>query len=887
LTPPIPGAYFLPPSSVTGNSIVLSYRTGLAAALVLAFAAACKESAPPVSHAPTHLITVSGSGQSGDVGAALAAPIVVQARDAADRPVENIPITWTVTGGGTVSPATSTTDTAGKASVVWTLAPAPGLQAVTATSAQITGAGAVSFIATNGPTIAGSVSVPVTTNAFLASRVPTAARVQRPRPPTTIKSDRIVVGFRTSVLGVAAVGSTAYRSMAASRSSAVAIRDRLATIGARQPIRDAEVSPAMAAARVRVTDATQIETVIAALRQDPSVAWVERDIVISIRDGLPQPKAIPWEQLSATSKAVAGGATAAVRLPNDPNYWLQYWNHNMIDIPRAWTITTGSPSVIVASIDQGIRFDHPELAPNLTNDGYDFVTGDRVYATEQSICAGGTFDTINGDGDGPDPDPTDPDDLFFDDSRGCWLHESVGDHGVWTAGIIGGVGNDGSGGTGVNWAVKIRPIRVLGVTGEGFDFDVAQGILYAAGLPASGQGGTLVQPPSRAPIISLSLGSPEYSDAMLTAVNAATAAGSLVIASAGNDGLDFPSYPAAFPGVMGVAAVGQDGQLATYSNAGYFISVAAPGGDFRLDDNGGGAVWGPWWDFVRNRPTFSAAYGTSASAPHVAGVAALLLAQEPSLTATDLRQRIEQYATRPSGSLRNDTFGWGILNAYSSLTRQNGPPRQTVVRVLSTTGAVVKTANVGSNGSFAFTRLAPGSYFLQAGQDESSDGVIGVPGRRFAWAGTFAQPSTFAMSADQVQTAAILLATPTEAEPNDDFGTANVLSPGSYVVGQIFTPDRRDVYKILIPAAGQYTFETSGLVGTCGAGIELDTVLQLQDTQGTTLARNDNFTSATSRACSRLTQTLSAGTYFVTVTGTDVSGLAFTGRYRLEVRAGP
>jgi len=272
----------------------------------------------------------------------------------------------------------------------------------------------------------------------------------------------------------------------------------------------------------------------------------------------------------------------------------------------------------------------------------------------------------------------------------------------------------------------------------------------------------------------------------------------------------------------------------------------------------------------------------------VAGVAALLLAQEPGLTAVALRQRLEQYATRPAGSSRNDTFGWGILNAYNSLTQQNGPPRQTIVRLLSaTTGAVVKTATVGGGGGFAFTRLAAGSYFLQAGQDESGDGAIGVPGRRFAWAGTFAQPTSFSVSAEQVQAAAILLTTPTESEPNDDVTTANLLSVGSYVVGQIFAPDTRDVYKVAIPAAGQYTFETSGLVGSCGLGIELDTVLQLQDATGTTLGRSDNFSSATSRACSRVTLTLSPGMVYATVTGTGASGLSFTGRYRLEVRAGP
>src|SRR4030095_11042267 len=113
-----------------------------------------------------------------------------------------------------------------------------------------------------------------------------------------------------------------------------------------------------------------------------------------------------------------------------------------------------------------------------------------------------------------------------------------------TAGIIGAVGNDAVGGTGVAWSVKIRPIRVLDITGSGCNFDIAQGILYAAGLPATGANAALVQAPSRAPIINISLGGPSPSNTVRNAVNAANAAGSLLVASAGNDGLDFKSYPA-------------------------------------------------------------------------------------------------------------------------------------------------------------------------------------------------------------------------------------------------------------------------------------------------------------------------------------------------------
>lgn len=861
--------------------------------------AACKDSSP-VSHSPTHLIIVSGANQSGDISAALPLPLVVQVLDGADRSVAGVPVTWNVTGGGSVTPPTGTSDNDGKVTATWTLSPTVGAQVATATSAQIT-TGAASFLANNGATISGTVT-PGGGSPFLANLSLAPSRSMTPSQRTTTRhpsSNRIIVGFRNDVLGVAPVASSAYRSMSVARQTQSRLQASVAALSQSHPVSHAEVSPAMLAARLKVDDTLQIDAVMASLRADPSVAWVERDGIISIRDGAPHSMAVTRP---STAPVEPAGVSASVvgRVPNDPYYYLQSWPANMLDLPRAWSITTGSSNVIVAVVDMGIRFDHPNIAANLTNDGYDFVsettTADLGYGTSAPLCDGGSFTSIDGDGDGPDADPIDPDDLEFvdafgnfsndfDDVNSCWQHNTLGDHGLSTASIIGAVGNQGHGAAGVNWNVRIRPIRALGITGDGMFFDIAQGVLYAAGLPALGANGAMVQT-TRAQIINLSLGGDFPSNALQVAVNSAFAAGSLVVASAGNEGQDAPVYPAAFPTVLAVAAVGMDGTLATYSTAGTFVGVAAPGGDFRGEFPGNGILV-PGWDFENGVPTYLWFWGTSASAPYVSGIAALLLAQTPGLTPAQLTQRIEQFATRPPGATRSDALGWGVANAYNSLLQSaTGAPKATYVRLVdATTGTVARTTAVAANGTFAFTRMTAGAYYVQAGDDENGDGIIGAPGRRFAWAGGSGAPTIFNVNANALTTQ-IALGMPVEVEPNDDVGHANLLSVGSYVVGTITPPDTRDVYSVTISTPGVYTFETSGLVGACGYGLELDTFLSVSSASGTVVGTNNDFTSTTALNCSHVVATLTAGIYYVTVTSPVSSSLSTHGRYRLEVRAG-
>lgn len=863
--------------------------------LAVAFVAACRSSETPIPRTPTTLAIVSGSNQTGDLATALAAPLVVRALDAAGRAVSGVAIAWTVTGGGSVSPVATTTDAQGQASATWTLGATPGTQTATATSSAISGA-AASFIAGNGPTITGTVSIANSdpTSFFAAQRAPARSRAPRGSTAPRFSDGGVVVTFRSEPFHAAAAGSPAYRSMDVARSTAAALGQRLAAITRGLPVRDARVSPAILAAHLALTDTAKIGTVMAALRADPSVASVSRDLIYTIRDGAPEPQLARFAGLPAAAAGSTTPAGAATALPDDPYYAFQSWSANIVDLPRAWAVTTGSSAFTIAVIDMGVRFDDPTLAPNLTSDGYDFVSQttlvDLGYDSLGTYCGGGgTFTTVDGDGNGPDPDPTDPDDISFDSANACWQHAQLGDHGQWTSGIIGAVGNDGRAVTGINWTARIRPIRVLGITGDGIAFDIAQGILYAAGLPATGANGALVTAPSRSPIINLSLGGFGTDPTDEAAVAAAVQAGCLIVASAGNETTDTPVYPAAYPGVVGVSAVGMDGVIASYSNAGSYVSLAAPGGEFRTDDNGGDGVLGPGWDFVSGSPVLLFGYGTSAAAPYVSGAAGLLLAHEPGLTAAQLESRLEQYAERPPNSTRTDDYGWGIVDAYDALTQQNGPPRQRYVRLLdATSGAVLKLVPTDASGAFALTQLAAGSYEIEAGEDESGDGQIGVPGRRFAWAGPAASPTVFSTAAGSslVQTTGIAIGVPTESEPNDGTTTANPLSVGGYVVGQINAPDVADYYAVLIPTPGTYTFETSGVLGACGWGLELDTDLQLIGPAGSVVASNDDSNAATGPNCSRISTTLAPGTYYVEVTGSSANALSDHGRYRLAVRSG-
>lgn len=329
-----------------------------------------------------------------------------------------------------------------------------------------------------------------------------------------------------------------------------------------------------------------------------------------------------------------------------------------INLLRQWVVGTGSESIIVAVIDTGILPDHPEIvgSSNMVP-GYDMITSDRT----------------SGDADpGRDPNPLDDGDgvpAGFCGGGKPLLATASTWHGTHVAGIIGvGGTNNAIGIAGVNWRVRVQPIRALGRCGGDLK-DVRAAIRYAAGLPVKtglpAPNDELINP-TPAHIINLSLGVrgvAPCTQATQAAIDEAVAKGITVIAAAGNDAIDVSqTTPAGCRNVIAVAASDARGHLAErYSNFGQRIDIMAPGGEVRRDDNGDGVADGVL-SLVKGG--YQQMNGTSMAAPHVSGVAALMLARDGSLTPAQILDRLKGNAIPRTAQDCPKPCGVGLLNAF-------------------------------------------------------------------------------------------------------------------------------------------------------------------------------------------------------------------------------
>jgi subtilisin family serine protease len=823
-----------------------------------------------VAASASRLAFVEGGPANGRAGTVLTAPITALSTDTFGNGVAGIPILWEITGGGEIKPIGALSDSLGQVDAVLTLGRHAGANGIVVTSPALGSASAaLTVVGTPNGTIAGVVTDTTgpggaaTAGTGLISRAPASVAAASAgltaRHPlsggmgATASSEPrgttggLVVRFAPDSAGGALPIGPAM-NVAQARSIDASLRSRLTESVIGPSIRVEGVSPALLAARIEVPDARRLDEVRRALESRSDIISVEPEVWFHRLD----------------EPAFAAPIEPHRRFPSDQFFPAQAWHYGLVDAPRAWRLTIGSRDVIVAVLDTGMRFAHPDLLPNLTSDGYDFVSSHTV-----GIC-GVDMDNA-GDGDGYDADPTDPMDYVCGPEGP--VPSRIGGHGVHVAGTIGAVGNNGEGVTGVNWNVRIRPVRVLGLSGSGTSYDLAQGILYAAGLPADDGTGGIVQPSDRAHVINMSLGGSGRSAIVEEAIAAAAGAGAVLVAAAGNSGSSSPIYPAAFPEVISVSAVSPQGLPTVYSNFGSTINIAAPGGDVVLG-NPSHRVASTTWDFVDGKPSYAYFVGTSMAAPHVAGIAALLLASNPALGPEQVRSRLLDYAV-PRGD--RDRLGAGIVNARNSLTRTLGPARALHVRLIdNATGVAVRTLAMPP-GPFSFEELPDGEYRVQAGFDEEGDESIGLPGRIWGHYGS-ARLDKVVIDGAGTYPASFAVGYPTETKPNFTLAQANELPLGGYVRGSLYDGVEAAFFTVRVPA-GRYRFETAGWGETaCGYAGAADTTLALLNSDGALITENVDVDSAMNRRCSRISADLEAGRYFLRVTS------AAGGRFQLGAR---
>jgi Subtilase family/Fervidolysin N-terminal prodomain len=302
-----------------------------------------------------------------------------------------------------------------------------------------------------------------------------------------------------------------------------------------------------------------------------------------------------------------------------------------IDAREAWSVSTGSPNVVVAVIDTGVDLAHPDLAANIwVNPGED--------------CAGCRTNGLDDDGNG-----------YVDDWRGWDFVNGDNNptddqgHGTHVSGTIAAVGNNGVGVVGVTWSTRIMPLKFLGADGSGTTADAISAILYAN---AKG-----------VPILNNSWGGGEFSQALLDAIDETDANGGLFVAAAGNDYSNTdvePFYPSAYaaPNVVSVEATDAFDRKAWFSNYGArTVDLGAPGTNIYSTWRGG---------------TYRFADGTSMAAPHVSGAAALAKAVFPDASGVGLKALLLR-SVDPISALAGTTRTAGRLNVFRAASCLGSP----------------------------------------------------------------------------------------------------------------------------------------------------------------------------------------------------------------------
>ena len=358
-----------------------------------------------------------------------------------------------------------------------------------------------------------------------------------------------------------------------------------------------------------------VEAAIKQYQADPNVAYAEPDYIV----------------------------TAAAITPNDPYYgssgsWGQayqdMWGLHKIRSGEAWETTQGSSDVIVAVSDTGLDLSHPDIQANL-------------WTNPSESSYNGIDDDNNS---------------FVDDRHGwnfAYGNNNPSDdhgHGTHVSGTIAAATNNGIGVSGISWNAKIMALKFLNNGGSGSTANGAASIIYATDNGAK--------------IVNCSWGSTSRSQTLEDAINYAFSRGVVVVAAAGNSDSDAGWYfPAGYDNVITVAATGQNDAKASFSNYGRSVEVSAPGVEILSLRAGSTDMYLDGSHVVGTK--YYRASGTSMAAPHISGLAALLLSQNPAWSNVQVMAQIVG-STDPIG---DPDLGSGRINALSALTQSALNPR--------------------------------------------------------------------------------------------------------------------------------------------------------------------------------------------------------------------
>ena len=483
------------------------------------------------------------------------------------------------------------------------------------------------------------------------------------------------LGFASAIAAGTAAGPGAGSPHYLLDTDRLIVKYKDANVGGAQ----ARVATAMTSARQAIADRAgqQLGLRLQALRSTATGAHVFKiDRKVSAREA----DALAKEMMARDTSIEYAEPDLIMRkmaTANDP-YYAQQWHYTDatggLRLPAAWDLSTGV-GVKVAVIDTGIR-PHADLAGQYVG-GYDFISDA----------------TIGNDGNGRDADPTDPGDWTA--ANECAAGDPASNsswHGTHVAGTIAAATNNGTGVAGVAYGAKVVPVRVLGKCG-GYTSDIADAIIWASG-------GTVTGVPANAnvaKVINMSLGGGgACGTTTQNAINSARSRGTVVIVAAGNENQNASnSNPANCAGVVTVAATNRNGARAPYSNYGTVVDVAAPGGDangYILSTLNAGTS-SPGAD------NYAGYQGTSMATPHVAGVAALMLAKNSALTPDDIEAKLKSTARAFPGTCSQ--CGTGIVDAAAAVAAASGvtPPPTTTMSETESNNTISTANTISTSGT--------------------------------------------------------------------------------------------------------------------------------------------------------------------------------------------